>query len=307
MKLDLRSHPLVQRAADSVVGRLVAALLEIRLYERALTLAGQAFIALVPLLIVLATMLGSADSEAVGNWLIQRFELTGPSAEAVQSLFSRPPSTSSSLTIIGLVTVLISASSFARSVQRTYEVAWDLPARGFRRNLNGIEGAIVLIGLLGVLAWVSSLRPDVVGGRALTIVIQLCVAVPAWLLLARLLLSGRVAWHLLLPGAVVSAVGQVLTNWGGSIYVPLLIERNIERYGVIGVAIALISWLIVLAFLIVAMAVVGAQLGAALATYERTRSAASAEALDGAERERQATTAVDQPTATDGRGSGPPA
>jgi membrane protein len=274
MKPELLNHPLVERARNSFVGRIVMALLEVRLYERALTLAGQAFIALVPLLIVLATLLSSSDSEAVGDWLIDRFELTGPSAEAVQSLFGRPPSASGSLTIIGMITLLISASSFARAVQRTYEVAWNLPARAPRRVLNGVGGVLVLLALLPLLSLLGGLVNGV-GGRVLALIVQLCLAVPAWWLLARLLLSHRVAWHLLLPGALVSAIGQVMISWAGSIYVPLLIERNTGRYGVIGVAIALISWLVVMAFLIVAMAVIGAQLGAALAAHEETRREAA--------------------------------
>jgi membrane protein len=276
MELKWRDHPLVQRVSNSLVGRIVLALLAMRLYERALTLAGQAFIALVPLLIVLATLVSSSDSEAVGRWLIERFELTGPSAEAVQSLFGRPPSASNGLTIIGVITLLVSASSFARSVQRTYEAAWNLPPQARRRILNGVGGVLVLISLLAVLALVGGFVNNI-GGRALALIAQLVFAFPAWWLLARLLLSRRVAWHLLVPGAAISAIGLVLTSWGGSIYVPLLIERNTERYGVIGVAIALISWLVVMAFLIVAMAVIGAQLGAALAAHEDRRREATPE------------------------------
>jgi membrane protein len=264
------NHPLVERAKNSFLGRIVLALLEIRLYERALTLAGQAFIALVPLLIVLATLVSSSDSEAVGQWLIDRFDLTGASAEAVRSLFGRPPSASGSLTIIGMVTLLVSASSFARAVQRTYEVAWNLPAQAHKRVLHGIGGVLVLLALLPLLALLGGIVNSI-GGRVLALIVQFCLSVPAWWLLSRLLLSARVAWHLLLPGAVASAVGQVLISWGGSIYVPLLIERNTHRYGVIGVAIALISWLVVMAFLIVAAAVIGAQLGVALAAHEATQ------------------------------------
>ncbi len=75
------------------------------------------------------------------------------------------------------------------------------------------------------------------------------------------MLGARVPWRRLAPGAVVSAVAQVLVGWGGSLWVPHLIERNAGRYGVIGVAVALISWLVVLAFLLVASAVIGAQFG----------------------------------------------
>jgi membrane protein len=275
MKRSWTDHPLVrrvvQRVQNSLVWHIVVAAIEIRLYDRALTIAGQAFIALVPLLIILATLLSTSDSLAVGNWLIERFALSGASADAVRSLFGRPPSATGGLTILSVITVLVSASSFARSIQRTYEVAWQLPARGLRRTVDGIEGACVLIVAVAVLTYLASLADDLPGGRLVSLVAQVCAAVPAWWLAARLLLSRRVAWHLLLPGAVVSGLAQVLVSAVGSSYVPHLIERNTERYGVIGVAIALISCLVVIALLVVASAVVGAQLGAALADREGRR------------------------------------
>jgi hypothetical protein len=54
MKRKWADHPLVRRVENSLVGRIIVAAIEIRLYDRALTIAGQAFIALVPLLIVVA-------------------------------------------------------------------------------------------------------------------------------------------------------------------------------------------------------------------------------------------------------------
>lgn len=269
-------HPLVLRVVGtvrrSIVWRIVVAAIEIRFYDRALTLAGQAFIALIPLMIVLATMVSSSNSLAIGDWVIERFSLTGASAEAVQSLFGQPPAGSGGLTFLSVITVLVSASSFARSVQRTYELAWNLPARGLRRTVNGIEGAFLLLVALILLGYLASLANDLPVGVLVTVVAQICAAVPGWWLASRLLLSGRVSWRLLFPGAVVSAVAQVAVTSAGAVYVPHLIERNAERYGVIGVAIALISWLVVLALMVVASAVVGAQLGAALAEYDERRT-----------------------------------
>ncbi|GAA1552815.1 hypothetical protein GCM10009789_02980 [Kribbella sancticallisti] len=265
-------HPRVRRVVDrtrqSLVWRIVLEVTEIRLYDRALTIAGQAFIALVPLLIVLATLLSSSDALAISDFLIDRFSLSGASADAVVSLFGRPPSASGGLTVVSVITVLVSVSSFARSIQRTYEAAWRLPAQGLHRTLNGLEGALLLILALAALGYLASLADKLPGGGVVAMIAQTCVAVPGWWLGTRLLLSHRVAWHLLLPGAVISALAQVLVSSAGAVYVPHLIERNTERYGVIGVAIALISWLVILALLIVVSAVVGAQLGAALAHRE---------------------------------------
>ncbi|TWD80053.1 membrane protein [Kribbella amoyensis] len=262
------------RLRTSLVWRIMVATVEIRVYDRALTIAGKAFIALVPLMIVVATVVSNSDAQAVADFLISRFSLTGASADAVRSLFGRPPSVSGGLTLLSVLTVLVSASSFARSVQRTYEVAWELPARGIRRTLDGIQGALLLLAALVALAYVASLADELPGGLIVSLVVQTCVAVPGWWLGTRLLLSRRVAWRLLLPGAVISALAQVLVSAAGAVYVPHLIERNANRYGVIGVAIALISWLVVLSLLVVASAVVGAQLGAALARRNEAQTEA---------------------------------
>ncbi|MGW1347535.1 YhjD/YihY/BrkB family envelope integrity protein [Kribbella sp. NPDC002412] len=276
MKQRWVEHPRVQQGRTwvqgSIVWRIVIAALQIRLYDQALTLAGKAFIALVPLLIVIATFLSASDAEAVANWMIRRFGVTGTTADAVRSLFSRPPSSSGGLTILSVLTVLVSASSFARSIQRTYEMAWDLPARGLRRTVNGLQGALLLLLTLMVLASIASLADDLPGGVIVSLVAQTCAAVPGWWLAAWLLLSRRVAWRLLLPGAVVSALAQTIVSAAGATYVPHLIERNTERYGVIGVAIAIISWLVVLAVVVVTSAVVGAQLGAALAQHDQRKA-----------------------------------
>ena len=247
----------------SLVGRIVTALLQINLRDRALTLAGQAFLALVPLLIVLAVLVSSADGQAVADWLVGRFSLTGPTAEAVRTLFDKPPSATGGMGVIGLLMLLLSVTSFAKSLQRTYEMAWGLPRVGGRKSLLGLGGALVVLISLGGAAYLGGLLAEV-ASRPVILMVQIVVSVPGWWVGVFLLVGGRVPWMLLMPGAVVSSVGQALTGWAGSVWVPRLVERNIERYGVIGAAIALISWLLVLSLVVVATAVIGAQVGASL-------------------------------------------
>jgi membrane protein len=258
---EVLAHPTFLRLRATRPGQLATSLYEINLRDRALTLAGQAFIALVPLLIVLATAASGSDGKALADYLIDKFHLTGGSADAVSLLFERPPDSRSGLSFVGLVILLISFSSFARSMQRTYEVAWRLPARGFRRSLRGVAGSMVLLATFVLMAMISARVDALPAGPVLAVAVDLACAVPAWMLISRLMLGARVSWSRLAPGAVVSALAQVLVGWGGSLWVPHLIERNAGRYGVIGVAVALISWLVVLAFLLVASAVIGAQFG----------------------------------------------
>ncbi len=72
---DLRHHPFVVRLEGSVLGRLATAMLAANMRDRALSIAGQAFIALVPLPVVMATIASASKGQAVADWLIGRFEL----------------------------------------------------------------------------------------------------------------------------------------------------------------------------------------------------------------------------------------
>ncbi|QYJ04829.1 YihY/virulence factor BrkB family protein [Nocardioides panacisoli] len=253
-----RGRRLYDELVDTPAGQLLVALREVQLRDRALTLAGQAFIALVPLLIVVASWIGTTGGAEVAEWLVDRFELSGEAASAARALFSRPPDPTGGISVLGLVILLVSVNSFGRALQRTFEAAWRLPHRGPGRALRGALGTATLIASIAVVAIVTGFSRDLPGGPLLAVPVQLAVAIPCWWLLTRLLLNLRVGWRACLPGAVLGAVSQVLTGWAGSIYVPLLIERDAARYGVVGVAVALVSWLVVIAFVAVASAVAGA-------------------------------------------------
>jgi membrane protein len=86
------------------------------------------------------------------------------------------------------------------------------------------------------------------------------------------LLLGERDWRRLAPGAAVSGVLGALFGVASAIYVPIAMTWSADRYGLIGIAFALQSWLLVLAFLVVAGAVVGATV------VERTGSSHSAPA-----------------------------
>ena len=214
-----------------------------------------------PLVIVLATWFTSEDSEAVGDWIINRFSLDGPTADAVAQLFDRPPDGASGISFVGLAILLMSVNSFARNLQSTYEVAWALPHRAPRRTLARLVSLVVFVVLVVAMSWLIGLVGRLPLGPTFAVIVQVLVSIPGWMLINRLLVSGRVPWHLLVPGAVLSAVSQMLCLWAGALWMPHLIERNAERYGVIGVAVALASWLMVLGFVIVLCAGIGAWAG----------------------------------------------
>lgn len=245
----------------SFAGRCVGRMNDIDGSNLAVTLAGQAFVAVIPALIIAASLATSSGGETIGGWLITNYGLTGSAATAVEQLFATPPSATGGITFLGVLILMVSLAGLVRTLQATFEKAWSLPVRGLRGTMDGVGGTFVLIVLLAIFAWLAHLFGDLAGGRLIMLPLQLAVAVPLWLLIMSLMLSRRTPWRRLLPGAIITAAAQVALTWWTSVYVPRLIANDAAKYGTIGVAFALVSWLVLVAYLIVASAAVGSVAG----------------------------------------------
>jgi membrane protein len=231
--------------------------------DRVLMLAGQGFIALVPLLVVIASFTSASGASQVGEGIIAKMGLTDSAAEAVKILFAYPPGATGGITLFSVGLLLFSLNGFARSVQRTFEGAWGLSRVGMRGTASRTGGLIMLLGAGIAAGWLGGQLDTLPAGVVLALAAQALIIVGGWLLGTSLMLSGRTAARALLRGAVLSAVLQLIVGWGTAIYVPELFARNAERYGVVGVALALVTWLIAIASVIVGGAIVGAVLGGA--------------------------------------------
>lgn len=228
--------------------------------DRVLMLAGQGFITLVPMLVVIASFTSASGAGEVGDGIINRMGLTDTAAEAVTALFQYPPGTSGGITLFSVALLLFSLNGFARSIQRTFEGAWGLPRIGIRGTTSRTAGLVVLLGAGFLAGWVGGHLGSGSLGFIAGLLAQSVVIAAGWLLGTSLMLSRRASARALLPGAVLTAALQLVVGWGTAIYVPELFARNAERYGVIGVALALVTWLIVVASVLVGGAIVAAVL-----------------------------------------------
>ncbi len=82
-----------------------------------------------------------------------------------------------------------------------------------------------------------------------------------WLFTTWVLLARRVEWRRLIPTALLTSVGMTALSVGSIIYMPEAIASSADRYGSIGIAIALVSWLVGTGFVLVLCEAVGAVLG----------------------------------------------
>lgn len=229
--------------------------------DRALVMGGQAFTTVIPLLIVLAAAASRQGPTAMADRLAARFHVTGASAQAIRTLFERPPGATGSITIAGLVVLVFSLLSLTRSLQRTYEAAWQLPAAGVRGTLNGLGAIGLLIASLLVLSLLVGLLRQVPAGSVLAFVLRVVANTAVWLLLQSLLLSRRVPLPRLLPGSIVIGAGSAVLTLYSALWMPHLIENNAGRYGIIGITFAILTWLILVCLLLVMAAVISAEIG----------------------------------------------
>jgi membrane protein len=234
--------------------RCLRRFLEIEGTQHATVLGAQAFTSLIPFLVVAAVFApGDAD---LSERIIDRFGLEGASAKSVGALFANSGEVESTLTVVSVVILVLATLSFTRAMQRMFQRAYEHQSRGIR------DAPLGLAWLAGMALWlviVSPLRQALedVGGVGFAIVLGTFTGGLLWLWTPIILLPVG-DWHRLVPGALVSGVLGALLGVASGIYVPILMAWSAERYGLIGIAFTLQSWLLVFSFVIVIGAVVGA-------------------------------------------------
>jgi membrane protein len=188
--------------------------------------------------------------------IVERFGLEGASARSVQALFADSTEVESAVTWISVVILVLSTLSFTRAMQQMFQRAYGDEGRKLRDAWRGLAW-LVAFGL-----WICLVAPmretlEDAGGVVLAVITATITGFALWLWTPALLLAGR-DWRRLVPGALVSGFLGALLGVASSIYVPIVLDWSAQRYGLIGVAFALQSWLLVFAFVLVIGAVVGA-------------------------------------------------
>jgi membrane protein len=236
-------------------------LVEIQFVDRSIALGSLAFTALLPLLVIASAFLPGTDDLA--SELIRRFHLRGSTADLVREVFAQPDAVRQSVSWLGAALLVGAALSFTRGLQRVYERSWRLEARGLagtRAGLIWIAGIVVWSTVFGAAReWLV----DVTGPLG-SLTILLAGDALLWLWSPWILLAGRVDWQRLVPTALLTAVTLTTISIGSIVYMPEAIGRSATHYGLIGIAIALVSWLVGIGFALTACAGVGAVLGGAI-------------------------------------------
>jgi membrane protein len=226
--------------------------LELQGFDRGVALAGQAFTALVPLLIVYSAVVSKRTGRDFADGLVRLFDLHGTAAAELHKAFAPAGEVTSDVSALGAFLLITAALSFTRALQRLYQLAWDQPSLGWRASKWG------LIWLAAAAALVT-LRPMILHSvHGLTLlVLSVGFADLFWLVTPGVLLGRRIGWQRLLPTALLTGFGMTALSIASAIWMPHSVATSAQQFGVMGIAFALLSWLAAAGCVLVAAAACG--------------------------------------------------
>src|SRR3954447_7919542 len=213
---------------------LVERLVELELFDRAVAIASQAFVALIPFMVVTAALTPYGQRSSFADSIVRRFELTGDTAAAVEQLFSQPAQVQSTLTGFGVLLLVISALSFCRALQRTYERAWRLRRLGMRSTPSHLLWLAVAAAYASIASALNTAAGEHLGdvGR---LVVAFGLSFFLWLWTPYLLLGRRVERKALRMTSVLTATGMTAFGIASVFYMPQSIASASQSFGSIGV------------------------------------------------------------------------
>jgi uncharacterized BrkB/YihY/UPF0761 family membrane protein len=224
-----------------------------------MVIASQAFTALILLLILVAAVAPTTRNDLVARGVINRFDLGGDAAVAVQRLFEH--SSEGSVGVLSMVLLVFSGVSLTRRLQRMYLLAWRLePLSGIRGSFNAGLGLVFLVMELVLLSFARSFVRGLPVDGLLAFVLSTAAGIVLWTSVPWLLMDRRVAWRRLLLAGVLASTAISLYGTVTSLYMPRLMERYSERYGLFGISLALVGWLLAVTLILVTTTVIAAEL-----------------------------------------------
>jgi membrane protein len=236
---------------------LLERLASVGLVYSGVVLAAQTLMALLPLLIVVISLLPTWAGASLAQTLRSKLGVTGETDQAVGNLIASR-SQLQGISIVSVLVVIASATSFTRALQRVYELSWGLPRLGLRGSVRGLAWLVAVSSYFGVLGLALHYAQGGVPAAALKVALTAVGAVGLWWWTPYVLLMGRVRLRSLLPCGVLTGVALIVLGRVAAVVVPRTIRNNERRFGTIGVVFAIQSWLVVLSCTIVAAAVIGA-------------------------------------------------
>ncbi len=221
-------------------GEVIQRFFTLQLTDKALGLSAQAFIALLPMLIVVISVVLKSNGEVVGEFLIDRFGLMGVSREAVISLFATS-STVVAVSWLAIALTLFSALSLARRLSGVFASIFEVPKLPGRQIWRALVWIFVQVIMITAVAELRDLWRH--GGWFLAAMSGLLIFAiwGAGEALALSLLVPAVPRGQLFAVGVLNGVARIALSSWAIFYMPRALDSQAAQYGAIGVTFALFT------------------------------------------------------------------
>jgi membrane protein len=235
---------------------------ELEGFDRAMALAGKMFAALLPLLIVVGAVTPGRGKD-VADGITRRLRLSGSAARTLHDAVAHPASVRSSVTVLGVFRLVVSALSFTRALQRLYLRTWRLSSLRMAANAWGLLWLVAYSAYWTLQPGIASVFHGLVAD-----LIAVALSCALWLFTPWILVGKRIPWRRLVPQAALTAVGLAAVTVGALVYGPRAITSASAQFGFIGLAFTLLSMLFFASLVLVVAAAVGATLVEPLARVD---------------------------------------
>ena len=249
----------VLRALDVVPGVRLALddLMRVEFIDRMVVVAAQSLFAMVPLFVVIAAFSPEFVRDRVLTQVSDVMAIQGSALDAIESVMSAEQIRTQT-GLVGLIVVLLSATTYARALQRLYERTWQQPhiggILGMRRSFLWIVGCVAYLEVLTLVLAALSVLP---GAGFWRLVGQVAAGTALWWWTQYVLLRGREPWRNLLPGALLTSVALAALTRLSEVFMPPYVAANVSQFGALGLVFAASTWLLIFGGILVVASVLG--------------------------------------------------
>jgi uncharacterized BrkB/YihY/UPF0761 family membrane protein len=263
-----RNHSAPVDAALTLIGR-------IRLVQLSLVtgyVAMRFFILIFPLAYLLVAGIGLTTSSEEAQDAAQDVGVGGAVANSISEAAAGSSRGHWLALIVGLMATAWAGRGALNSMRIAHAEAWRLPIpkTGYT-SFGGLPLAGIVVALLAYSTWVTHLREE---GFSVVLVFLMHAAVlgAVWLGISWLLpRAAGTSWKDLLPGGILFAVAGPALNIAMTVYFTPKVARTAATYGALGVGVVLVTYLLVVAWLVA----LTAELNSGLFAWRQERRAAS--------------------------------
>ena len=214
----------------------------LELLDRSFALAAQAFVALLPLVIVVVSAFVTDSAETIANSIGDRFGLDDAARQALRVLFDHPGT--AAISWLAILISLLSAFSLSRRLARTYAVIFDVAPLPRGKSWHGLVWIVLQVTLFVVASLLRDLREGNGVALAVVAVVGLLVLWFAADVAGLRLLVPSAPMRMMVASAVVSSLGRAgLAIWA-YVYMPRSLSSQADQYGPIGVTFALFTYIL---------------------------------------------------------------